>query len=318
MNSVHVVLCTYNGEAYLKEMLDSLVSQTLKPKTVVVLDDCSTDNSFSIVDSYKQKLPLKLFKNETNLGHRVSFSKALEIARQFVEPGDFIALADQDDIWFPQKNEILAKEIKNHALVFGDAQIIDKLGKVTADSWRFQAHISTETNIKRQAAGINNVTGMLSLFKVELLDQVLPIPEGVTVHDRWIAMIAEKSTSPNAKGVCAIPQTVAQYRIHGNNAVGGAQTPPMSKVLSISASWTQTILDNKERLHLDENELKFVQTHLEWTQQRTRRATALRFLPWIFKNRNDLFLKTSVFSQIKQIIFSCIGLSLAKKLFAKS
>lgn len=318
MNSVHVVLCTYNGEQYLKEMLESLVSQTLKPRTVVVLDDCSTDGTCEIVESYKQKLPLEFIKNTMNSGHRAAFSKALEYTRQFVEPGDFIALADQDDIWHPEKNGILVSEIKNHALVFGDAEIIDKFGKISADSWREQALISTDTNINRQVAGINNVTGMLSLFKAELLDEILPIPEGVTVHDRWIAMVAEKSALSNAQGVCAIPQKVAQYRIHGNNAVGGTATPPMSKTLSIAKSWTQTILENKDRLHLNECEIKFAQTHLDWTQQRLNNATALKFLPWIIRNRNDLFLQTTFLARAKKIAFSCLGLSLAKKLFSKS
>ncbi|MCQ2098409.1 MAG: glycosyltransferase [Fibrobacter sp.] len=313
MNSVHVVLCTYNGERFLEEMLRSIVSQTIPPKTVTILDDASTDNTTGIVEKFSEILPLHFHKNQKNSGHRAAFSKALEYARPFVEPGDFIALADQDDIWEPTKNETLLKEIGDAALAFGDAQIIDGDGKKTADSWRAQAHISKVTNIDRQVAGINNVTGMISLFRGELLEKILPIPEGVTVHDRWIAMMALKNG-----GVKAIDQVVAKYRIHGNNAVGGAATPCMSETLKTAISWNETILANSQRLEMTPGEIAFAKRHLAWSRRKLNCATALRDLPWVFAHRNDLFLKTSAVTRLKQILFSGLGLSLARKLFGKS
>lgn len=313
MNSVHVVLCTYNGERFLKEMLQSIACQTVPAKSVTILDDASSDNTCSIVESFENILPLHFYKNQANTGHRAAFSKALDYASQFVEPGDYIALADQDDIWEPQKNELLLKGIGNNALAFGDAQIIDGEGNKTADSWRVLSHISKDTNINRQVAGINNVTGMLSLFKVELLREILPIPEGVTVHDRWIAMIALKNG-----GIKTIDEIVAKYRIHGNNAVGGVATPCMSKTLATAISWNETILENTERLKMDKAEIAFAQKHLAWTRCKLNCATALRYVPWVIAHRNDLFLKTSTLTRLKQVFFSAFGLSLAKKIFRKS
>jgi len=313
MNSVHVVLCTYNGERFLKEMLQSIACQTVPSKSVTILDDASSDNTCSIVESFAEVLPLHFYKNTSNTGHRAAFSRALEYASQFVEPGDYIALADQDDIWEPNKNELLLKGICESALAFGDAQIIDGEGKKTADSWRALAHISKDTNINRQVAGINNVTGMISLFKAELLQDILPIPEGVTVHDRWIAMMAVKNG-----GIKAIDQVVAKYRIHGNNAVGGVATPCMSKTLATAISWNETILDNASRLKLTDAEISFAKKHLAWTKRKMNCATALRDLPWVIANRDNLFLKTSPATRLKQVLFSAFGLPLAKKLFGKS
>lgn len=313
MNSVHVVLCTYNGERYLDEMLRSIAWQTLPAKSVTILDDASSDRTCEIVESYREKLPLHFYRNETNTGHRAAFSKALEYARQLVQPGDFIALADQDDIWNPTKNEKLVQGVGSKALAFGDAQIIDGQGNKTADSWRALAHISKDSNICRQVAGINNVTGMISLFRVELLNEILPIPEGVTVHDRWIAMMALKNG-----GIVAIDETVASYRIHGGNAVGGVATPCMSKTLATAISWNETIIANADRLKMNDGEINFAKKHLRWTQHKTAHTTAFRFLPWVFAHRDDLFLKTSAVTRLKQILFSALGLPLAKKLFGKS
>ncbi|MCF0223188.1 MAG: glycosyltransferase [Fibrobacter sp.] len=313
MNSVHVVLCTYNGERFLEEMLHSLAWQTVPAKSVTILDDASTDGTCRIVEKFSEILPLHFYKNRENSGHRAAFSKALEKARAFVEPGDFIALADQDDIWEPTKNETLLKGIENGALVFGDAQVIDGEGRTTADSWRKFAYIQTDTNINRQVAGINNVTGMLSLFRGELLEKILPIPEGVTVHDRWIAMIALKNG-----GVKALDQVVAKYRIHGNNAVGGVATPSMSETLTTAITWNETLLENSRRLELTPAETAFAKRHLAWTRRKLDHPTALRNLPWVFTHRDDLFLKTSAMKRLKQIIFSGFGLTLARKLFGKS
>ncbi|MCF0215312.1 MAG: glycosyltransferase [Fibrobacteraceae bacterium] len=318
MNSVHVVLCTYNGEKYLGEMLNSLVAQTYPCKTVIALDDASKDSTYKILESFHDKLPIKIFCNENNTGHRAAFSKALDLAKPFIEPGDYVALADQDDIWDAKKNELLVKNIGNASLVFGDAQVIDGEGNLTARSWRKLAHIGTDTNIQRQIAGINNVTGMLSLFKGELLEKILPIPKGVTVHDRWIAMVAQKNKTPKGEGgVKAISHVVAQYRIHGENAVGGTAIPSMSKTLEIAYSWTQTIIANNNRLNLSSAELLFAQKHLNWIKHKQTRAFAFKYLPWIIKNQNQLFLQTSIFKRFMQMTFSCIGLSTAKKFLGK-
>ena len=313
MAKIGIVLATYNGEKYLAQMLDSLVAQTRPADFIVAVDDGSKDNTPAILKSYQDRLPLQVTILEKNSGHRAAFSKALELAQPQLSSNDLIALADQDDVWLPQKLEILEKEIQDKSLVFGDAQVVDANGKIIAESWRSYSKIEKKISIEQQIAGINNVTGCLSLFSASLLDAILPIPEGVTVHDRWIAMLADKHN-----GVAAIDTPVVQYRIHGNNAVGGVAAPSMSKTLETQIQWSQTILDNAKRLDLTEKEIRFAKNLLSLTKARlTHGFTPFRLL-WIAKHRHELFLKDSAAVTLKRILFTAVGLPLARKIWKKS
>ena len=313
MAKIGIVLATYNGEKYLAQMLDSLVAQTRQADFIVAVDDGSKDNTPAILKRYQDRLPLQVTCLEKNSGHRAAFSKALELAQPQLSDSDLIALADQDDIWLPHKLDILEKLIQDKALVFGDAQVVDADGKIMAESWRSYSNIEQKVSIEQQIAGINNVTGCLSLFKASLLKTILPIPEGVTVHDRWIAMIADKQGS-----VVAIDTPVVQYRIHGANAVGGAATPSMSKTLETQIQWIQTILDNAGKLMLTKKEIRFAQKLWGLAKARQNHAFMPFRLLWIARHRHELFLKDSAAVTLKRILFTAIGLPLARKIWKKS
>ena len=313
MAKIGIVLATYNGEKYLAQMLDSLVAQTRQADFIVAVDDGSKDNTPTILKSYETRLPLQVTILEKNSGHRAAFSKALELAQPQLSDNDLIALADQDDIWLPQKLELLEKEILDKALVFGDAQVVDADGKIMAESWRSYSKIEKKISMEQQIAGINNVTGCLSLFRAALLKTILPIPEGVTVHDRWIAMIADRQG-----GIAAIDTPVVQYRIHGNNAVGGVAAPSMSKTLETQIQWIQTILDNAGKLLLTKKEIRFAQKLLGLAKARLTRAISPLRLLWIAKHHKQLFLKDSAAVTMKRILFTAVGLPLARKIWKKS
>ena len=153
MAKICIVLATYNGEKYLAQMLDSLVAQSRPADMIIAVDDGSTDSNAQILKNYTSKLPLQITFSPKNQGHREAFSKALEIAKEKLQPEDLVALADQDDIWLPHKLSILEKEIGTvPSLIFGDAQVIDENGNVTAESWRADSHINLKTTIKHQIA----------------------------------------------------------------------------------------------------------------------------------------------------------------------
>ena len=102
---VSVVMATYNGEPYLKEQLDSIVAQTYPVHELIVQDDGSDDRTVEIARSYEQLYPfVHVYVNEKNLGFQENFRTAVLRAT-----GDFIALSDQDDVWFPEK---IAKQVE--------------------------------------------------------------------------------------------------------------------------------------------------------------------------------------------------------------
>ena len=308
---IEILLSTYNGEAYLCQQLDSILAQTHRDFHLTIRDDGSTDGTREILAEYSAHHPdrITLMPADGNRGYPDCFWYLLANA----EEADLYAFCDQDDIWKADKLEKLEKEIGNRALVFGDAEVIDKDGNVIRDSWRKEALIQKSIPFKAQIAGINNVTGCLSLFKAELLDMILPIPEGVTVHDRWVAMIAERNG-----GIKAIDDAVVQYRLHDSNAVGGKPAPAMSKTLEIQQRWLRMILENCERLSLTADEILFTKHLLALSQKRMNRYFMPFEIPWVFAIRKVLFEKVPALALTKKILFTVIGLPLAKKIWKKS
>lgn len=121
MNRVSVVLSAYNGSKYITEQLESLRTQTRKPDEVIIIDDCSTDDTFSIVDKYIKENNLDgwyLQKNPDNWGWEKSFANAIISCT-----ADIIFTCDQDDIWMDDKIEIMCtglEKVKEAELLVAD------------------------------------------------------------------------------------------------------------------------------------------------------------------------------------------------------
>lgn len=99
---ISVAMTTFNGELYVREQIDSIIAQTILPQEIIIVDDCSTDNTLSILHNYRERYPslIKVYQNESNNGPLYSFRKAFELCK-----GEWIAPSDQDDIWFADKLE---------------------------------------------------------------------------------------------------------------------------------------------------------------------------------------------------------------------
>lgn len=91
--SISVCMATYNGAKFLTQQLESIIPQLNEEDELVIVDDCSTDNTLRIIQSTND-FRIKIFLNETNRGHVYSFGRALELASN-----DIIFMSDQDDIW---------------------------------------------------------------------------------------------------------------------------------------------------------------------------------------------------------------------------
>jgi glycosyltransferase involved in cell wall biosynthesis len=101
--TVSIAMTTYNGSKYIVELMDSILAQTVQPDEVVLVDDCSSDGTYELVNNYIRDHQLKSwhnYKNEVNFGWRANFREAFKRCK-----GDLIFLCDQDDIWMPYKIE---------------------------------------------------------------------------------------------------------------------------------------------------------------------------------------------------------------------
>ncbi len=109
---VSVVMCTYNGEMFLREQLDSLLCQTRQADEIIIQDDHSTDGTWHVLEEYAAREPrIRLYRNEAGQGVNNNFFSALRRAS-----GEFIAICDQDDIWEPTKIEKQMAAIGDHLL----------------------------------------------------------------------------------------------------------------------------------------------------------------------------------------------------------
>lgn len=111
---VSVVMCTYNGEKFLREQIDSILAQTYPVYELIIQDDCSTDHTVDIIRTYQeQDERVKLYINPSPLGFNYNFSTAF-----YKASGDYIASSDQDDIWRKDKIEVLINHMRDNCLVF--------------------------------------------------------------------------------------------------------------------------------------------------------------------------------------------------------
>lgn len=109
---ISVAMTTYNGAKYIIPQLDSLLAQTRVIDQLVICDDCSQDKTVDIIREYFQQTDftgLKLVVNDKNLGYIKNFYQAISLCE-----GDLIFLCDQDDIWCPEKIEIMTKLFEEH------------------------------------------------------------------------------------------------------------------------------------------------------------------------------------------------------------
>ena len=119
---VSIAMCTYNGEPFLREQMDSLVKQDYRPIELVIVDDGSTDATQSILAEYANQHDfIKLHVNDSNLGFIKNFEKAISLCS-----GEYISLCDQDDIWFPEKTSALMAGIGEASLIYSTLAFIDE------------------------------------------------------------------------------------------------------------------------------------------------------------------------------------------------
>lgn len=294
-------------------MLDSLVAQTRPADVIIAVDDGSKDSTCEILERYKDKLPLEITQFEKNRGHRAAFSTALEKAAALLADDDLIFLADQDDIWLPNKLEVMSQKIGDSSMIFGDAEIINGDGVVTDSSWRKKAEIVEHLSQQALLTGYTNVTGCMVAFKARLLKTALPIPQNVPVHDQWITLCA---TAEN--GYRAIADKVIQYRIHGNNAIGeGNKT--WSEKLQTNLQWAKAVRGSEIFEKLPDESRQFLNKFIQFLELRFNHAfLSPLWFPWILKNARNIYPQVHCAPKmIARILFSFVGVSTAKKFFNK-
>jgi len=215
---VSIAMCTYNGEKYLHEQLDSLVYQDYSNLEIIIIDDCSSDQTLDILKDYSNRFSfIKVFQNESNLGYVKNFERAISKCS-----GEYIALSDQDDIWELHKISTLCNNIKDHTLIYHDSDFVNELGN------SLNKKVSDIINLYeggdfRPFLFENCISGHSMLFKRSLVGRLLPFNESY-FHDWWIAYIAS-----NYGTIGLIKENLVHYRQHNDAATDILKSKPQKE-----------------------------------------------------------------------------------------
>jgi len=129
-NLVSVIIPVFNSEKFIVEAIKSVLAQTYQNFEIILVDDCSTDNSVSLIEILRKNEPrIHLFKNKVNSGAAISRNRALNEAN-----GQYVAFLDSDDSWYPNK---LSQQInlminKNAFLIFGSIEMVNEYGELVS------------------------------------------------------------------------------------------------------------------------------------------------------------------------------------------
>jgi glycosyltransferase involved in cell wall biosynthesis len=189
---------------FLPEQLESLLSQDYGNLEIIAVDDCSTDNTWQILQKYAgTDKRLVLYQNDYNLGYSRNFEKAISLCK-----GDYIALSDQDDIWEKDKIGTMMKSVEGHVMIYHNSDFIDDGGNRIGHSTMSSKHRMYEGQSGLPIILGNCIHGHALLFAARLKEYLFPFNEDFS-HDWAIAYAAF-----NIGTVKYIDKVLVHYRQH--------------------------------------------------------------------------------------------------------
>lgn len=218
---ISVCMATFNGEKYIKEQIESILSQLSFVDELIVSDDGSTDKTLDIIESFHDNRIRVLhhspvegsaFKKATS-----NFENALRHAK-----GEYIFLSDQDDIWHNDKIVKCMKVLDKHLCVQHTRNCF-----ADGASCIFPPNLRVANSLFESILFLPSCfTGCCLAFNRRLLDLALPIPESVNVHDGWIGCLAFMS-----KDLVILNENLIDYRVNESTvSYGKSRNSLMKKI----------------------------------------------------------------------------------------
>lgn len=200
---ISVVMCTYNGARFIREQLDSILRQSCPVHEIIVQDDGSTDETQNILKEYARKdVRIKVFKNEEKHGVNGNFLSAMKRSE-----GDFIATADQDDIWELNKIELQMRAIEGKLLCSGLSRPFS-----TDGSFAFFDHRKRNVNILRMM--FLGLPGHTLLFRRELLEELPCIDHSIYRYSMYDAVLS--IVAAGKESIVFIDKVLVNFRRHSS------------------------------------------------------------------------------------------------------
>ncbi len=209
--NVLVLLSTYNGEKYISQQLDSILSQSDVNIRLLIRDDGSSDKTSDIIKSYNDGR-ITLIKGE-NIGSTSSFLKLIE----FADDADYYAFSDQDDVWDSDKLSTAVSKLREYenvpAVYSSNQRLVDS--NLNILSQPSDNHLTTLGSAMIK----NYATGCTVVFNNRLMKQLKSAKNvSVSFHDWWVNLVA---LTTNGVSVFDTDAHIS-YRQHSDNVVGAA------------------------------------------------------------------------------------------------
>ncbi|WP_207000513.1 glycosyltransferase family 2 protein [Trinickia mobilis] len=221
--TIDIALATWNGERYLAAMLESIATQTYADWRLVARDDGSSDGTCAIVEAFARRFPGKVEvvkDGKGRLGAAGNFTAAASVCG-----AAYVAFADQDDVWLPQKLELAMDRMVDSerqlgagvpVVVHTDLRVVDDALNEIAPSFVRHMRLDPVAGAKLERLLVRNIaTGCTMLCNRALVDMALPVPAEAPLHDWWFVLVAACFGS-----VVFVDEATVLYRQHAANVVG--------------------------------------------------------------------------------------------------
>lgn len=210
---ISVCLATYNGARHVLAQLQSVLPQLSADDELIVSDDGSTDATREVVKGTGDSRIVLIDGPRAGLVR--NFEHALRQAR-----GDVIFLCDQDDIWLAGKVQRVMQALEGADLVVTDCRVVDDALQELHPSF-FRLNGSRAGLLRNLAK--NGYLGCCMAMRRTVLEDALPFPGNIAMHDWWIGLVAERTAR-----VRFLDEVLSLYRRHGNNASPAATRSTVS------------------------------------------------------------------------------------------
>jgi len=224
--AVAICMATYNPPIELFAIqIRSIQAQTYGDWICIISDDCSRPDLFAQIQRIvKNDHRFLVKRNSTNLGHYRNFERCLGLV-----PGQarFVAMADQDDEWYPEKLDVLLRQFSpGVTLAYSDMRIVNDKGRQLASGY-WTKRRNNYRNLS-QLVLENCITGAALMFRRELLEDVLPFPPklGSMFHDHWIGCVSLATGR-----VAYVARPLYDYVQHDTNVIGVWNPPKNARRL---------------------------------------------------------------------------------------
>lgn len=246
-DKIAILMATYNGEKYICQQIDSILSQTCKDWELYIHDDGSTDNTIAVVESYVEKYPNKihLIDGKSTGGAKYNF---FYMFGQVEAP--YYMTCDQDDVWLDKKIELTYDKmltIENKAdvpcLVYTELRVVDSELNTIADTMSGYQSLDCHKRTINQFILQNSVTGCTMMVNRALRDKMLHITDidNTIMHDWWAALVAAQFGK-----TAFIDEPTILYRQHGDNSLGALGINKLSYI--VRRVWQKKQIQESMRL----------------------------------------------------------------------